>query len=433
MTQEQFAWANDTLLHPLGLAAVLVLGVATLVLPRRYAIAPMILLVCLIPARQRLVVASIDFTLLRIMVMFAWIRLLTRGELFALRLIPLDYAIIAWTVFATLIPVIRTGSSGALVNGLGHSFDAIGMYFLFRALIRTPRDLRATALCFAAIALPVLVAFIVENQTGRNAFSVFGGVPAQTLEREGRLRCQGAFSHPILAGCFWASVLPLMGAWCWSRGSARVLAIVGLVAGLGIVILCASSTPLGGIAAILVGAAIFPLHIVMKAPVWHLIARIDLAGGSTGWHRYQLIDRAIRYFHEWWLVGTDSTGHWGHLTTDITNQYVLEGVQGGLITLLLFVATLWLGFQAVGRVLAAYRRDRFNRVMAWCLGLSLFAHSTMFIAVSYFGQIMMAWYLSLAMAGSASVFARRHVRARRTRRVPAPVPAGVLTRRAQGG
>ena len=35
------------------------------------------------------------------------------------------------------------------------------------------------------------------------------------------------------------------------------------------------------------------LHFAMKKPVWHLIARIDIVGGSTGWHRYNLINKAV--------------------------------------------------------------------------------------------------------------------------------------------
>ena len=41
----------------------------------------------------------------------------------------------------------------------------------------------------------------------------------------------------------------------------------------------------------------------MKAPVWALIQRIDIVGGSSGWHRYELIDQCIKHFSDWWLMG----------------------------------------------------------------------------------------------------------------------------------
>ena len=120
--------------------------------------------------------------------------------------------------------------------------------------------------------------------------------------REGRLRCQGAFSHPILAGCFWASVLPLMAATYWQRTVPKWLMMAGIASVFVIIGACASSTPVMGVLFGFLGAAMFPirpwmrsirwvmvlallcLHMVMKAPVWHLISRVDVVSGSTGWH-----------------------------------------------------------------------------------------------------------------------------------------------------
>ena len=49
------------------------------------------------------------------------------------------------------------------------------------------------------------------------------------------------------------------------------------------------------------------LHMVMKTPVWHLISRIDIAGGSSSYHRYELVDQCIRHFSD--------GGPWGSNTT----------------------------------------------------------------------------------------------------------------------
>ena len=45
------------------------------------------------------------------------------------------------------------------------------------------------------------------------------------------------------------------------------------------------------------------MHVLMKQPVWHLLSRVDVAGGSTGWHRYHLVDKFIENWREWWLLG----------------------------------------------------------------------------------------------------------------------------------
>jgi len=408
----------DTQLHPLGLLALGILGVATLVLPRRYAAVPMLMMACLIPARQRLVVASLDFTLLRLMVLFGWIRLFVRSELTSLRWRPLDYLVVAQSLMLVLAMGARTLSLSGVILPLGVAFDALGMYFLFRSLFRRWSDLESLAISIAMLAILAGLLFAVESQTGRNLFATFGGVPAFTLVREGQVRAQGAFSHPILAGSFWVSLLPLLAILWIRRPSLRPLAGAGMAGALATIFFCSSSTPVAGVAAVVAAACAFPfrrytrvalwggvgclflLHMVMDAPVWHLISRIDLAGGSTGWHRYQIIDSAIGHFGEWWLYGTDSVAHWGHLTTDITNHYVLLGVRGGFFTLLLFGLVIATGFRDVGRLRRGVRKSRRDELSAWALGCSLLAHSVMLLAVSYFGQVILSWYLSLGLIGA---------------------------------
>jgi hypothetical protein len=149
-------------------------------------------------------------------------------------------------------------------------------------------------------------------------------------------------------------------------------------------------------------AAVVALHLIMKAPVWDLISRIDLAGGSTGWQRSQLISAAVRNIGEWWAIGTTDTGHWGWAMFDVTNQYLLEGVRGGVLTMTLFIAMLAIAFGCGGRAWRLVSKDRPTRLLAWALGVSLFVHCTSFIAVNYFDQIYTVFYLTLAALGSLS-------------------------------
>lgn len=421
-------WANQTTLHPLGLVAVVVLGLVMLVAPRRYAVLPMIVMACFVASAQRLVVVGFDFNLLRLMVLFGWARILLRGENRGFVWKPLDLTIVLWLLCGAAIYTILHGTLDAFINRLGWAYDAAGMYFLFRCLIRTWSDVEDIIIGFAWVSIPLAGAFVLEQFTGRNVFSIFGGVPAITVIREGRLRCQGAFSHPILAGCFWASLIPLFAGLWWRGGQSRTWSVVGLSAALIIVIMCASATPVTAVALALVAAAFFPLrksmafvrwgilaslvglHLFMNAPVWHLISRITVVGGNTGWHRYHLIDQAINRIGEWGLIGTKSTSHWGWGLADVTNQYVLVGVRGGLLTLILFVAVIALAFRAVGRLLARSAPDRFRTVFTWAIGASLFVHCMNYIAVSYFGQISIVWFMLLAIIGSLdAAHGYRHV------------------------
>jgi hypothetical protein len=251
-------------------------------------------------------------------------------------------------------------------------------------------------------------------------FSVFGGLPEFTEIRHGKLRAQGAFAHPIIAGCFWVTQLPLFLA-LWWQDVKKWLVAVSVASCFFIVYACASSTPVAGLGAVAVGIAFYGLrdsmesvrqmtltmlivlHFVMKGPVWGLIARIDIISGSTGYHRYFLIDRTIHRFSEWWLFGTRSTAHWAPYYIplgDTANMYVNEAVRGGILTLILFVALIGAAFRGIGGLLSSLEDSSPDYIFAWSLGVSLFTHCMVFIAVSYFGQATVVWNLLLAFIGS---------------------------------
>jgi len=146
----------------------------------------------------------------------------------------------------------------------------------------------------------------------------------------------------------------------------------------------------------------------MNDPVYYLMARIDITGGSTGWHRAALIDSSIHHLSEWWLTGTDHTRHWmptgvysSENHTDITNHFLQMGVYGGLPLIVLFCAIIFRAFASLSEVLrvskAASIHDRF---MIWTLGAVLFGHTTAFLGISYFDQTVVFLYLVLAAIGS---------------------------------
>lgn len=435
MAGSDVEWANQTTVHPLGLLMLAACGLALLAVPRRHAVFPMLALACLVAPAQRIVLLGLDFDFLRILVLCGWIRVLTRAETDAFAWKPLDFVLLVYAATNTLAHTLLMGTSAAFINRLGFSFDAVGMYFLFRCLVRDWDDVRRVALGLILLSFPVAIAFLIESATGRNAFAAFGGVPAVTVVREGRLRCQGPFPHAIMAGCFWAAVLPLIAALWWNSRVRRARVILGVVCVITIVFFTASSTPVMAVIFAVLGGLLFPvrqhlrtirwcvlllllaLHFMMKAPVWHLLARVNIVSGSTGWHRYHLVDQAINRVGEWWLLGTETTANWGAGLQDVTNHFVLEGVQGGLITLSLFVAAITLAFQGVGRAWRRMASQSSALAMSWSLGVVLFVHCTSFVAVSYFGQIMVLWYLSLALVGSLTpggLLHATHVSRRRT-------------------
>jgi hypothetical protein len=409
------SYEQHTTLHPAGIAAAAVLSAATCALPRRWALFPLLVMACFISQAQRLVVAGFDFNLLRVIVLFGTLRILLRREYVGFVWVKLDTMIVAWAVCSTVVYSIQQGSVDAVVFRAGTSYDAIGAYFMFRCILREWADFECLATGIAICAITVAGCFAVEAATGRNAFAVLGGVPEFTEVREGKRRCQGAFPHAIIAGCFWAALMPFCFALLWAPSRVRqAIGVAGVLSAVLIIVLSASSTPvLALVAAAIAGAGflfrerlgsirvltclvLIALHFVMKGPVWSLLARVDVIGGSTGYYRYVLVDACINQFGEWVVCGTPDTAHWGQGLYDVTNQYVLEAVQGGLITLVVFVYGLWVGFTYVGKAWRRWSRQSGHLAFVWCAGVSLFVHAVNFLGVSYFGQISVLWYLSLA-------------------------------------
>lgn len=394
----------------------ILLVILTFVIGRKYFLLPYLIAACFIPADQRIIVMGLDFTPLRLLIVAGVGRLFLRRELRSIRLNTFDKTLAAWALSGATIYVIQWLNMGAVIYRCGRLFDIFGMYWVFRQGIRSWSDVHFifAVLALCALVMTPFVAF--EWTTGSNPFVFLG--KAQTAIRGGSHRCQASFPHSIIMGLFWATLVPVFVGlskqkrWkhlCWAATVASVLMVFSTN----------SSTPITTLIIIVAVLAIFRyraygrqiayaicgsvvgLHLVMQAPVWHLISRIQVVPGSTGYHRYRLIDAAIRHFHEWALLGTRSTVHWGPWLYDITNWYIRQGIDGGFITLLLFVILLVMAVRIPGRY-SLQNIPHDQQWLAWCICGSVIGHCVSFLGVSYFGQVRMLLYLTFAVVGMMS-------------------------------
>ena len=431
-------WMQETTLHPLAaLMAAIAAGVILFGSRERAVMAFLVLATC-VSGAQNFNLFGTSWYLLRLLILCGAIRCTVRNDWRSVTWGNIDWCVVAWSAIGTLIYVAQRGDPSALTFKIGTLVDTAGAYFVFRGLIQSQEAVYQAIRSLALIAIPVAIGFSFEYATRMNVFSVFGGVPLMTTVRDGKLRCQGAFAHPILAGVFWAANLPAFIALIITK-RARVVGYIGVFASLIIVVTCSSSTPIMGIAFGLLGVGCFALrkhmrvvqigvvlmvcvlHMVMKAPVWHLLARADIVGGSTGHYRYMLVDATIRHFDEWCILGLASNLHWGkeygHYLGDITNQYVLEALRGGAVTLTLFVAISVFAFGIIGRHLKTTRHSS-QQWLAWCIGTSLFVHLASFTAVSYFGQIVLIYNMHIAMiCGTVCIATQPQYRVAKLKRI----------------
>lgn len=391
----------------------LVLSVWIMVTPRKYFLLPFIVAACFIPGSGRVIVASLDFTVLRICVLFGVLRLLVRGEVIRICWNKFDKLFFIWLILGAIIYVFRWDDPGVLIYKFGVLFDGLGLYWIFRQNIRSWQGVGLSLKLFAVCAIISACLAIIERITHVNPFSYFGSF--ETGFHRGRYRCYGALQNPIILGLFWASFIPWFLAYIKAK-SDIILNVTAVISSVICVILSGSSTPIVTVVAILFFFALyrcraygrqialgfcfllFGLHVVMKAPVWHLISRVSVFSGSTGWHRYYLIDQAVKYFHEWMLLGTSDTEHWGRGLHDLTNQYIFEGVIGGVVTLLVFVILLIYAVKITGAFSLHGDNDKY-KWLSWGICVSILGHCVSFFAIAYFAQIKMVLYLTFAIVG----------------------------------
>jgi hypothetical protein len=386
------------------------LGILTFVVPKKYFLLPFILAACFVPADQRLIILDLDFTPLRMLVLAGFFRTILWGERLTFKWNGFDKLVLAWAICGAVIYLIQWAHMRALIYKCGVLFDVIGLYWLFRININSWGDIKLVSKIFAICSLVLAVFVGLEWATGTNPFAILGRVG--TALREGRYRCQASFPHSIMLGLFWATMVPLFVGFA-RQDKSKLLFWLAVAASVFITAATASSTPILTLLIVLIilcayrwrrytacagwglFASLIALHIVMQAPVWHLISRIGVVGGSTGWHRFYLIDQAINRFGEWMFLGCRSTAHWGRGLTDLTNQYILEGVRGGFVTLALFLVMIYMALRTLLR-LSLQHQEQKQRFLAWCLFVAILGHCIAFFGVSYFGQIMMWWYMTLA-------------------------------------
>lgn len=409
------------MLHPFVAVQMMIAIILLLCLPRKYAIVPLILAIFTISQGQVVVLAGVHFTVLRILILVGLIRgVASRQAMFVGGFNTLDRLVTLWAVSSLIVVSLQLMETAALIKSLGDFLDLLGGYYVVRFLIRDVEDVKRAIKVLATVSVVMGICMINEQITQKNVFGLFGGAPITPQIREGKLRSQGAFEVYIDAGVFGAALMPLL-VWLWSEKRSRVAACLGMVGSVIMILTCNSSTPLLALAGGILGlslwhfrqkmriyrralvATLVALHLVMKGPVWALIARVDLTGSSSGYHRYYLVDRCIQHFSDWWLLGYKDFGSWGWDMWDLSDQYVAVCLTGGLITFIIFIALLSRSFGGLGTARKGFASggNRKMEWLCWCLGSVLLAHVVGWFGCSYMAKMQMTLFLLLAMISVA--------------------------------
>ena len=416
--------AAGTVLNPLVAVALLIAVVLILVWPRRRIIVPWLGLLFLVPSSQVIVLGGAHFTIYRVLVVFGLIRLAAAGRrgneprlVGGFTNTDWAFTLCALALFVTFCLQWMVGA--AVIKALGNLLDALGGYFVLRFLIRDSKDVRQAIRVLAIVALIEGTCMLNEQISHRNVFGLLGGGLEQVVFRDGKPRAMGSFEVYITAGAFGGTLLPLL-IWLWQDRESRRFAIAGLIGATLMTITSNASTSLltyvGGIVALCfwpmrrrmrefrwgIVITLIGLQMVMKAPVWALIQRIDLTGSSSGYQRFELVNQCILHFSEWWLMGTVNYSKWGFDMWDLSNQYVANAVTGGLGAIVPFILVISRSFGRLGTARRRAGRDLKKQWYFWCLGAALLAHVVAYFGIGYFDQMQFAWYALLAMIPAAT-------------------------------
>lgn len=411
-------------MNPIAAVFLLMCAAALLVVPRKWAPAALLVGCIYMTLGQGIELGSISLHAYRLMLLAGVLRVVIKGERLIGKINLIDKLIVVWGGLFILASFFHSERYGPIFAS-GVIFNVSLIYFLIRIWCNDLSEICDVVLVISLLLVPIAVEMLMEKATGKNLFSILGGVSEIVGVREGKRRAQGPFMHAILAGTVGAVCIPLF---VGIFSKFRIIAIVGIFAGLIMVVASASSGPVMSLFASIGALLLWPLRkhltkirwlvlviyilliFLMSRPPYYLIGEIDISGGSTGWHRAHLIDMTIQHFSEWWLVGTDYTRHWmpqmgiasDENHTDITNYYIGFAIGGGFASIVLIFTMLGLAFRWVGHVLLAKIDDQPDQAyMIWCFGASLFSHAMTSVSVAYFDQSMLFFWLTLAVISSA--------------------------------
>lgn len=352
----------------------------------------------------------------------------------------LDYMIFFscfWMVFAFIV---YYGFGTGLLRGGALAFDVLIPFLVCRMCFHDSRQFRRflvltiPGLLFAGLSM-MAEALLTQPLVRPAAAAIFGALPAYENgvavgegqlfidKRLGILRAMGPFSHPIHAGLFMASFLPLFGLSGlikWPRGTgtgASLLAIFSASSAAFLAILIALfllglerlqrlvSFLTWQLNVILISAMLLVAHLVSENGIVNVFIRYALNPTTARFRR--LIWRygtASVEKHPWFGIGFTDYERLPWMVPSVDNYWLLLAIRFGLLPAVMIfivcIAAIWL------LALRAPKMPEVERRLRVGIAISLFGLSLLAFTVSIYGGIQTWFYMLLgvtvSMAGLGS-------------------------------
>ena len=204
--------ATATVLHPAVLVGLILISVLMLLLPRKYVIVPILIGIFLIPQGQQVYALGVHWLASRIIILVGLVRVLmvkltSKDRLFVGGFSGIDSAFLGCVICESVAVVLLYMQTPALVNQIGFLIDFLGGYCVLRVAIQNEADIYRALKVLGVLAFILALVMVREQLTYQNIFGLLGEF--HSLRRSRRVRSQAVFQHPLTAGAFGATLLPL--------------------------------------------------------------------------------------------------------------------------------------------------------------------------------------------------------------------------------
>jgi len=383
-------------------------------------------------------VGTIDFTLIRIVILAIYLKLFLGTRLPRnFRLILLDKLLIVYFV-AQIVAGFMTGSptKAFLENRAGAVFDMVLPYFVVRMIVTKKEDYLLLLKGILVIAAPISLIGLYQCLTGHNPagfmkqYAAWGSQRYVPEYRLGFYRADVTFSISIMFGLFFAMLGPICAGvlgyvkknkWIYRVGLG--LMVVGVFSSMsaGPWLAVGFAVPFVaffryrkywkvGIATVVVLCAL--VEIISNRHFYEVIDRFTFSG-STAWYRARLIHVGLFEggMSGHWLAGYgDLTQAAGQASTewaakidrrqrvDMVNHYLVILFRYGLIALVPFLGMLLAAIRSLIQAAKLSLSDLDNWLI-WCLGAALFGTLGAMASTMLFGPPINIFYIMLGLCG----------------------------------
>lgn len=412
-------------MHPIGVILLAILLYFVLFGTRRGALIAAVAGVLYLTQGQGYEILDVNLYAGRILGTALFARVMLRREFSFSSVTRIDHALLILYGYATVVFLLRSESGQA--GNIAQALDALFYYFGFRGLIKDEEDLRWLLRTLIVLLVPFAFLIGIERVTGHNPFAFMGGIAEGNFIRDDKIRCMGSFRYPVTLGTFAATFLALY-IGLWRSKTERRFAYIGIALCLWIVWATNSGGSFSALGVAVIAWMLWyarknmravrwgilgllaALALVMKAPVWYILDRVTFGGNA--WHRAYLIDCAFRNLDKWWLVGMplQDTANWFPYIlvatggADITNQYLVFGIDAGIGAIVLFILLISRAFGQIGSAMTkldpTVPEERTTGFLLWGLGSLMAVHLVNWFGISYFDQVYVIWFLQLAAVTS---------------------------------